>query len=96
MLKLIDYFRGLVRLHFKVRITDQTRCMAALCLVSKLSKELAMKEQRYLPALRAHIDQLLDSGWIIASRSPLTLQNGHRRYQVSHGMLISESSSHAA
>lgn len=50
-----------------------------------------MKEQRYLPALRAHIDQLLSKGWIIASREPLTLQHGHRCYMVAHGMLISDS-----
>lgn len=56
----------------------------------------AMKEQRHLPALRAHIEQLLSKGWIIASRNPLTLQNGHRCYLVSHGMLISESASRAA
>lgn len=55
-----------------------------------------MKEQRHLPALRAHIEHLLSNGWIISSRSPLMLQNGHRCYLVSHGMLISESASHAA
>ncbi|AEB56465.1 Uncharacterised protein [Ectopseudomonas mendocina] len=55
-----------------------------------------MKEQRHLPALRAHIEHLLSKGWIISSRSPLMLQNGHRCYLVSHGMLISESASHAA
>ncbi|RIA34860.1 hypothetical protein DFO61_1516 [Ectopseudomonas oleovorans] len=55
-----------------------------------------MKEQRHLPALRAHIEQLLSKGWIIASRSPLTLQNGHRCYLVSHGMLISDSISRVA
>ena len=55
-----------------------------------------MKEQRHLPALRAHIDQLLTAGWVIASRSPLMLRNGARSYTVSHGMLISESASHAA
>ncbi|WP_296233205.1 hypothetical protein [uncultured Pseudomonas sp.] len=55
-----------------------------------------MKEQRHLPALRAHIEQLLRKGWVIASRSPLTLQNGHRCFLVSHGMLISDSSSRAA
>ncbi|MCW1935537.1 MULTISPECIES: hypothetical protein [Pseudomonas] len=55
-----------------------------------------MKEQRHLPALRAHIEQLLSKGWVIASRSPLTLQNGHRCFLVSHGMLISDSSSRAA
>lgn len=59
-------------------------------------EEMAMKEQRRLPALRAHIEQLLSKGWIISNRSPLTLQNGHRCYLVSHGMLISESPSRAA
>ncbi|WP_197432151.1 hypothetical protein [Ectopseudomonas composti] len=55
-----------------------------------------MKEQRHLPALRAHIEQLLNKGWSISSRNPLTLQNGHRCYLVSHGMLISESAARAA
>lgn len=49
-----------------------------------------MKEQRYLPALRAHIEHLLSEGWIIASRSPLTLRLGRRTCLVEHGMLISE------
>ncbi|MGP0171487.1 hypothetical protein ACSVIJ_06335 [Pseudomonas sp. NCHU5208] len=55
-----------------------------------------MKEQRHLPALRAHIELLLSRGWIIANRSPLTLQNGHRSYTVAHGMLISEQSARVA
>ncbi|HEX5844379.1 MAG TPA: hypothetical protein VFY62_18035 [Pseudomonas sp.] len=50
-----------------------------------------MEEQRYLPALRAHIDQLLNQGWVIASRSPLKLQFGRKTCLVRHGMLISES-----
>ena len=49
-----------------------------------------MKEQRYLPALRAHIDQLLREGWVIAQRNPLKLQLGGRSCLVTHGMLISE------
>lgn len=49
-----------------------------------------MKEQRYLPALRAHIDQLLSEGWVIAQRNPLKLQLGGRTCLVTHGMLISE------
>jgi hypothetical protein len=49
-----------------------------------------MKEQRYLPALRAHIDQLLREGWVIAQRTPLKLQLGGRSCLVTHGMLISE------
>ncbi|MDP3976800.1 MAG: hypothetical protein Q8P85_02195 [Pseudomonas sp.] len=49
-----------------------------------------MKEQRYLPALRAYIDQLLREGWIIAQRNPLKLQFGGRICLVTHGMLISE------
>lgn len=49
-----------------------------------------MKEQRYLPALRAHIDQLLREGWVIAQRNPLKLQFGGRSCLVTHGMLISE------
>jgi hypothetical protein len=59
-------------------------------------EEPAMKEQRHLPALRAHIEQLLSKGWVIASRSPMTLRNGSRCYLVSHGMLISESATRAA
>ena len=46
------------------------------------------QEQRHLPALRAHIDKLLSKGWVIASRSPLTLRSGHKTYRVMHGMLI--------
>jgi hypothetical protein len=49
-----------------------------------------MKEQRYLPALRAHIDQLLREGWVIAQRNPLKLQFQGRTCLVTHGMLISE------
>jgi hypothetical protein len=48
-----------------------------------------MKEQRYLPALRAHIEQLLHEGWVIAQRNPLKLQFGSKTCLVSHGMLIS-------
>nr|WP_298141579.1 hypothetical protein [uncultured Pseudomonas sp.] len=49
-----------------------------------------MKEQRYLPELRIHIEKLLGNGWVITSRSPLRLQNGHRSLLVTHGMLICE------
>jgi hypothetical protein len=49
-----------------------------------------MDEHRYLPALRAHIEKLLKQGWVIASRSPLQLQQGHKSCLVRHGMLISE------
>ncbi|WP_324732923.1 hypothetical protein [Pseudomonas paeninsulae] len=49
-----------------------------------------MQEQRYLPALRAHIDQLLREGWVIAERNPLKLQCRGRTCLVMHGMLISE------
>lgn len=55
-----------------------------------------MKEQRHLPALRAHIEQLLNRGWVIVGRTPLTLQHGHRCYRVSHGMLIGEPASKTA
>jgi hypothetical protein len=69
----------------------------ALCLApNPPEKDSAMKEQRHLPALRAHIEQLLNKGWVIASRNPLTLQNGHRCYLVSHGMLIGDSTNRAA
>jgi hypothetical protein len=49
-----------------------------------------MKEQRHLPALRAHIEQLLHQGWVITTRAPLKLRNGRQSLVVSHGMLISE------
>ena len=49
-----------------------------------------MKEQRYLPALRAHIEQLLDEGWVITTRAPLKLRYGRQSCVVRHGMLISE------
>lgn len=60
-------------------------------MVSAIRKDSAVEEQRYLPALRAHIDQLLNQGWVIASRSPLKLQFGRKTCLVRHGMLISES-----
>lgn len=53
-------------------------------------KDSTMQEQRQLPALRAHIDQLLKNGWQIICRSPLQLSNGRRSYLVLHGMLIGE------
>ena len=49
-----------------------------------------MKEQRYLPALRAHIEQMLGAGWVITARSPLKLQHGRSSCVVRPGMLISE------
>lgn len=52
--------------------------------------ESLQQEQRYLPQLRAHIDKLLAKGWVIAERSPLTLQSGRKTYVVMHGMLLSE------
>lgn len=48
------------------------------------------KEQRHLPALRAHIDQMLSNGWQIIGRSPLKLRCGHKICLVMHGMLIGE------
>ncbi|KRW59021.1 hypothetical protein [Pseudomonas sp. TTU2014-080ASC] len=53
--------------------------------------DLRHQEQRQLPELRAYIDILLAKGWVIASRSPLTLQVGRKTYQVEHGMLIGTS-----
>ena len=50
--------------------------------------ETSDKEQRHLPQLRVHIDNLLAMGWVIAGRNPLTLKSGHKVYQVMHGMLI--------
>ncbi|WP_405119333.1 hypothetical protein [Pseudomonas leptonychotis] len=52
--------------------------------------ESLQQEQRYLPALRAHIDKLLAKGWVIAERSPLTLQSGRKTYRVVHGMLVGD------
>ncbi|MEA1604730.1 hypothetical protein [Pseudomonas spirodelae] len=51
-----------------------------------------MQEQRYLPALRAHIDYLLREGWVIVKRDPLKLQIRDETFVVLHGMLISEDS----
>lgn len=48
------------------------------------------QEHRYLPELRAHIDTLLDKGWVIAERFPLILQSGRKTYRVMHGMLIGD------
>ncbi|MGQ7960532.1 hypothetical protein ACUTAF_22915 [Pseudomonas sp. SP16.1] len=36
----------------------------------------SQKEQRKLPALRAHIDQMLREGWEIIDRNPLKLRSG--------------------
>lgn len=49
-----------------------------------------MHEQRYLPALRTHIDKMLGNGWVIVRRAPLTLRLGRRTCLVKHDMLISE------
>lgn len=40
--------------------------------------------------LRTHIDQLLEGGAVICSRSPLTIKRGNELFQVSCGMLIGE------
>tara|TARA_R110002051_G_scaffold310032_1_gene382944 strand:- start:194 stop:460 length:267 start_codon:yes stop_codon:yes gene_type:complete len=48
------------------------------------------RQQRKLDELRRHIDDLLDDGWMIASRNPLTLQQGSRLCYVLHGMLVSD------
>ncbi len=52
--------------------------------------ESLQQEQRYLPELRAYIDQLLAKGWVIAARNPLTLQSGRKSCRVMHGMLIGD------
>ena len=49
------------------------------------------QEQRQYLAMRAHIEQLLASGWQIISRHPLQLRHGRKTCQVLHGMLISDS-----
>lgn len=48
-----------------------------------------MKEQRRYLALRAHIDELIQSGGRILSREPLTLRANGNLYTIAHGMLIS-------
>ncbi|WP_150278746.1 hypothetical protein [Halopseudomonas salina] len=53
--------------------------------------ELPDRKQRKLNELRCHIDHLLDEGWVIAKRNPLTLQRNTRVCYVLHGMLISDS-----
>ncbi|WP_373186255.1 hypothetical protein [Halopseudomonas sp.] len=52
--------------------------------------ELPDRQQRKLKELRSHIDDLLNDGWQIATRNPLTLKQGYRICYVLHGMLISE------
>ncbi len=49
------------------------------------------QEQRQYHAMRAHIEQLLASGWQIVSRHPLQLRHGRKTCEVCHGMLISDS-----
>lgn len=53
--------------------------------------ELADRKQRQWAELRNYVNELLDSGWQIATRNPLTLQRGPHVCYVLHGMLISES-----
>lgn len=53
--------------------------------------ELVDRQQRKLNELRNHIDDLLNDGWAISSRNPLTLQRDFRVCYVLHGMLISDS-----
>ena len=48
-----------------------------------------MKDQRKFHGLRAHVDQLLNEGWYIASRRPLTLKRGAECLQHRQGMLLS-------
>lgn len=55
-----------------------------------MDEQRKLEEHRKLPELRAHIDKLLGKGWVITSRCPLKLQNGHRVLLVSYGMLICE------
>lgn len=52
--------------------------------------ELPDRKQRKLNELRSHIDDLLNEGWIISTRNPLTLQRGTHICYVLHGMLISD------
>lgn len=47
-----------------------------------------MKEQRRYHALRAHINELIQSGCRILSREPLTLRANGSLYTIAHGMLI--------
>lgn len=51
--------------------------------------ELARIEQREFTAMRAHIEQLLNNGWSITSRSPLTIERQGQRSVVRCGVLIS-------
>ena len=52
--------------------------------------ELPERKQRKLTELRSHIDELLQDGWTIATRNPLTLQRGSQLCYVLHGMLVSD------
>ncbi|OEC35028.1 hypothetical protein SAMN05216600_1133 [Pseudomonas cuatrocienegasensis] len=58
--------------------------------ILQVTKDWFMQEQRYLPALRAHIDYLISKGWVIAMRDPLKLQFRDETCVVMHGMLIGE------
>ncbi|SDU26227.1 hypothetical protein [Halopseudomonas salegens] len=51
--------------------------------------ELSPIEQRELHLLRAHIDTMVDHGWRIISREPITLKRGAQTCFVQQGMLIS-------
>ncbi len=51
--------------------------------------ELAPIDQREFHLLRAHIDTMVDHGWRIISREPITLKRGTQTCFVRQGMLIS-------
>lgn len=52
--------------------------------------ELPERKQRKLTELRNHIDGLLNEGWQISTRNPLTLQRDSNVCYVLHGMLVSD------
>jgi hypothetical protein len=51
--------------------------------------QLARAEQREFNAMRAHVEQLIGSGWSITARVPLTLERQGQKAIVRCGVLIS-------
>jgi hypothetical protein len=85
---------GISPLCFAPVFTDERPVIPGRCYKGVLERRRSMEspdqEQRCLPELRAYIVKLLAKGWVIAERSPLTLQSGCKTYRVVHGMLLGD------
>ncbi|TVP91284.1 MAG: hypothetical protein EA348_04385 [Pseudomonadaceae bacterium] len=78
--------------HRQRLLAMQARLAKARIEVSEASieeVELAPIEQREYHLLRAHINTMIDHGWTIIGREPITLKRGEQTCFVRQGMLIS-------